>query len=99
MNNKTQRHSPKCRRSHPQDTKHKRQYRIRNWREYNAALVQRGSLILWVDEAALADWHNHQGNGRPGKPCTYSDLAITCMATLQAVYHITAAPLRACCIA
>ena len=92
MNNKTQRHSPKCRRSHPQDKKHKRQYRIRNWREYNAALVQRGSLTLWVDEAALADWHNHQGNGRPGKPCTYSDLAITCMATLQAVYHL---PLRA----
>ncbi len=72
--------------------KPKRQYRIRNWPEYNAALVARGSLTLWVDEATLGDWHNHQRSGRPGKPRTYSDLAITCMATLQVVYHL---PLRA----
>lgn len=92
MNNETQRHSPKCRRAHPQDKQHKRQYRIRNWHEYNAALVQRGSLTLWVDEAAMADWHNHQRSGQPGTPRTYSDLAMTCMATLQVVYHL---PLRA----
>jgi hypothetical protein len=34
----------------------KRRYRLRNWREYNAALVQRGSLTFWVDETALAGW-------------------------------------------
>jgi hypothetical protein len=28
-------------------------YRIRNWKQYNDALVQRGSLTLWVDEATL----------------------------------------------
>lgn len=78
----SQRPRPKC----------KRQYRICNWSEYNAALVKRGSLTLWVDESAIADWHHHQRSGKPGKPCTYSDLAITCMATLQAVYHL---PLRA----
>jgi len=83
----TRRRSPKRPR-----TKRKRQYRIRNWHEYNAALVQRGSLTVWVDEAAVADWHNHQRSGQPGKPRTYSDLAITCMATLQVVYHL---PLRA----
>jgi len=49
-------------------------------------------LTLWVDESAIADWHNHQCSGRPGKPRTYSELAITCMATLQVVYHL---PLRA----
>jgi hypothetical protein len=27
-------------------------YRIRNWPEYNAALRERGSLTLWVDEEA-----------------------------------------------
>ena len=84
----TNRRSPKRRPS----GKPKRQYRIRNWSEYNAALVARGSLTLWVDEAALADWHHHEPSGRPGKPHTYSDLAITCMATLQVVYHL---PLRA----
>jgi IS5 family transposase len=83
----TPRRSPKRPR-----TKRKRQYRICNWSEYNAALVQRGSLTVWVDEVVLADWHNLQRSGKPGKPCTYSDLAITCMATLQVVYHL---PLRA----
>jgi len=72
--------------------KRKRQYRICNWSEYNAALVKRGSLTLWVDEAALAEWRNQQRSGQPGKPRTYSELAITCMATLQVVYHL---PLRA----
>jgi IS5 family transposase len=72
--------------------KRKRQYRIRNWSEYNAALVARGSLTLWVEEAALDHWLQHQRSGRPGKPRIYSDLAITCMATLQVVYHL---PLRA----
>src|SRR5688572_23170035 len=91
MKNKiTRRRSPK--RPRPLKKKRKRQYRIRNWSEYNAALVNRGCLTLWVDEAALADWHHHRQSGRPGKPRTYSDLAITCMATLQVVYRL---PLRA----
>jgi len=36
--------------------KTKTQYRIRNWPAYNAALIGRGSLTLWVDEAALEAW-------------------------------------------
>ena len=36
--------------------KTKTQYRIRNWSAYNAALVARGSLTLWVDEEALHAW-------------------------------------------
>lgn len=67
-------------------------YRLRNWREYNAALVQRGSLTLWCDEAAVAGWGARGPTGRRGRPRTYSDLAITCMLTLQEVYHL---PLRA----
>lgn len=91
MKTKTKRHSPKCRRPDPKAPKRKRQYRIRNWSEYNAALVNRGSLTVWVDEAAIAGWHNHQFSGKPGKPRLYSELAITCMATLQVVYRL---PLR-----
>lgn len=70
----------------------KKQYRIRNWPEYNAALVHRGSLTLWFDEAAMTNWHNQEHSGQRGKPRLYSELAITCMATLQVVYHL---PLRA----
>ncbi len=70
----------------------KRRYRLRNWPDYNAALVRRGSLTLWCDEAALADWVERGRTGRRGRPRTYSDLAITCMLTLQTVYYL---PLRA----
>jgi len=86
--NTTRRRSSKS----PRARTKKRQYRISNWREYNAALVQRGSLTVWVDADTIAAWHNHQHSGQPGKPRTYSELAITCMATLQVVYHL---PLRA----
>ena len=70
----------------------KRRYRLRNWRDYNAALVRRGSLTLWCDEAAIAGWVARGRTGRRGRPRTYSDLAVTCMLTLQAVYQL---PLRA----
>jgi IS5 family transposase len=66
-------------------------YRIRNWREYNRALVRRGSLIIWVDEQALRDW-NYRGPTQWGGQYIYSDAAIQCLLTLRAVFHL---PLRA----
>lgn len=83
---KTNRRSPKRR------SQKKKSYRIRNWREYNAALVQRGCLTVWVDEAAVGGWHNRQKSGRRGASCVYSDSAVICALTLQVVYHL---PLRA----
>jgi len=32
--------------------------RIRNWREYNRALINRGRLTVWFDEQAMAAWRN-----------------------------------------
>lgn len=66
-------------------------YRIRNWREYNRALVNRGSLTVWVDQQALDAWHYHGPNQR-GAQYIYSDTAIQCLLTLRAVFHL---PLRA----
>src|SRR3954471_1581354 len=63
-------------------------YRIRNWSRYNDALVNRGSLTLWVDRAALDAWR-YQGPTRRGAQFEYSDLAIECLLTLRAVYHLT----------
>src|SRR4051794_28296511 len=66
-------------------------YRIRNWKQYNQALVNRGSLTLWVDQATLRAWP-YQGPAQQGAQFRYSDLAIQCVLTLRAVYHL---PLRA----
>lgn len=72
--------------------KTKRTYRLRNWKHYNSALVQRGSLTLWVSDEAISAWRNPEKTGKPGHPRTYSDSAVLCMATLKEVYHL---PLRA----
>ena len=66
-------------------------YRIRNWREYNQALVRRGSLAVWVDQGSLDAW-NYRGPSRWGGQYVYSDAAIQCLLTLRAVFHL---PLRA----
>jgi IS5 family transposase len=72
--------------------KTKRTYRLRNWSQYNKALVERGSLTVWVSEDVLAAWHNTARTGKRGKPADYTDTAILCMATLEEVYGL---PLRA----
>ena len=88
MNSKnTRRRSSK--RPRPQ---RKKQYRIRNWSQYNAALVGRGSLTLWLDQQALQGWENQHKSGRRGASYTYSASAILCALSLQSVYHL---PLRA----
>lgn len=66
-------------------------YRIRNWAAYNEALVRRGSLTVWVDEAALAAW-GYDGPNQWGAQFKYSDLAVQCLLTLRAVFRL---PLRA----
>ena len=72
--------------------KTKPKYRLRNWGQYNKALVRRGSLSVWVSEDVLSAWHNTARTGRRGKPADYTDTAILCMATLAEVYRL---PLRA----
>jgi hypothetical protein len=63
-------------------------YRIRNWKQYNDALVRRGSLTLWVDQETLQAWR-YQGPSQRGAQFQFSDLAIECLLTLRAVYHLT----------
>ena len=33
-------------------------YKVRNWPEYNRALVKRGQLTLWFDTEAVAAWRH-----------------------------------------
>jgi IS5 family transposase len=68
--------------------KTKAKYRLRNWGEYNRALVQRGSLTLWITEDVLQTWHPTEPEGKRGHPRTYTDTAIETMVTLQEIYHL-----------
>ena len=70
----------------------KRRYRTRNWREYNASLVARGSLTLWIEQSVLEGWRNRERSGRRGASVTYSDAAIVAALSLRVVYSL---PLRA----
>jgi Transposase DDE domain len=72
--------------------KEKQQYRIRNWADYNKALVRRGSLTLWIDSRAVDKWLSQDCPARRGRRCTYTDLAVECCLLLREVYHL---PLRA----
>ncbi|KAA6349617.1 hypothetical protein EZS27_002945 [termite gut metagenome] len=31
-------------------------YKIRNWKEYNKSLCQRGSFTLWLEDSVLQEW-------------------------------------------
>src|SRR5689334_25173485 len=35
----------------------KARYRVTNWPEYDAALIRRGSLTVWMTEEAVEAWH------------------------------------------
>ena len=58
-------------------------------REYNRALVRRGSITLWVDEQAVAAWRNEEMSGRRGRPRIYTDTAIECALIVKAVFHLS----------
>ncbi|MDZ8226574.1 hypothetical protein [Nostoc sp. ChiVER01] len=42
------------------NTKAKANYKVRNWKEYDAALKLRGSITFWVNEEVIEQWHNEQ---------------------------------------
>lgn len=66
-------------------------YQVKNWPEYNEALVKRGDLTFWLNESVLAEWRNRQPTGKPGRPLTFSDSALECMLALRSIYRL---PLR-----
>jgi hypothetical protein len=67
--------------------KRRTQYRIRNWPEYNAALIGRGRLTLWVDDDALRAWR-YTGPSQRGAQYVYAEAAIQCVLTLRVVYRL-----------
>lgn len=69
-----------------------KRYRVDNWPEYTRALINRGSLTVWVEDGALQSWLSKRKTGKRGRPQKYSDEAILMLLVVRQVYHL---PLRA----
>src|SRR5262249_42092551 len=63
-------------------------YHVRNWNHYDNALVQRGSLTVWIENTVVETWLDINIPERRGRRRTYSDITIECMMTLREVYHL-----------
>ncbi|EJG1656633.1 IS5 family transposase [Vibrio parahaemolyticus] len=69
----------------------KPRYKTTNWKQYNKALINRGSLTFWIDEEAIRQWKQSKQDKR-GRPSQFSDLAITTALMVKRVFSM---PLRA----
>lgn len=67
----------------------KKVYRVRNWKDYNQTLINRGSLSIWFDKDCIDNWSNTNRTGQRGRPEKYNDVVIECALTLKAVYKLT----------
>jgi hypothetical protein len=68
--------------------KAKYRYQVKNWAEYERALVNRGNLTIWFDEVSIAErWTPPRPVGR-GKPGAYSDVAIQTCLTLKTLFRL-----------
>jgi len=55
----------------------KKVYNKRDWKTYDAGLVNRGNLTIWFSEEAIAGWHPpSEGKKKRGRQQEYSDLAM-----------------------
>lgn len=62
--------------------------RIINWTQYSKALVQRGSISLWLSDEVIKKWNHPEHQWRNGRPHEYSDDAILCLLAIRAVYNL-----------
>jgi Transposase DDE domain len=70
----------------------KAKYRIRNWKNYNKSLIQRGSITIWFSEDVVKKWPAPREIKKKGRPKLYSDDAILTALIIRSVFHL---PLRA----
>ena len=64
-------------------------YKIRNWSDYNRALIQRGSINFWIEQESLKKWFSSYHSCKSGRPETYSDEAILMLLTFREVFKLT----------
>ncbi|WP_298987623.1 IS5 family transposase [uncultured Roseibium sp.] len=58
-----------------------------NWTEYNESLRRRADITVWFDESVEHQW-GVGPTGKRGRPCRYSDFAITVTLQIRTVFHL-----------
>jgi len=66
---------------------YKARHRVRNWAEYDQALVRRGDLTIWCTPDALSAWQP-RAEGLRGGQRRYSDVAIETALTLRVLFGL-----------
>lgn len=69
----------------------KKAYRVRNWKDYNKSLVQRGSLTFWFSKDVVNAWGRDRKGHCHGNQ-KYADMVIVCGLALRQLFRL---PLRA----
>jgi len=74
--------------------KKKKKYLVKNWKQYNESLMNRGKVFFYISEEVLSQWNSNpkkKESQKRGRPEKYSDLAIETALIISQVYHL---PLR-----
>ena len=76
---------PKLTKTH---SRQKGLYRVKNWTEYDKALVKRGAITFWVSDDFAKQWL-YAGKKQRGSQFDYSAEAIAMMLMIKEVYHLS----------
>ena len=61
--------------------------KLRNWKQYEAGLIQRGSISFWINDDAIDQWNPEAKDKTRGRQEEYSDLAIQICLTFRLLYR------------
>lgn len=65
-------------------------YRVRNWKDYNRSLINRGNLTIWFSEDAIKSWYEKpKKNKKRGRSLIYSDAYIELALTLRTLFRFS----------
>lgn len=68
-------------------TKQKIAYKVTNWKDYNQALKQRGSLTVWLSDDLEENWlASSAAESKRGRPFVYSQTCINLILTLRHLF-------------
>ena len=62
---------------------------IRNWKEYNRSLINRGSINFWISDDVIEKWASQRPILKGGRPEKYSDSCIEAVCMIRFFFHLS----------